>query len=110
MTPSDLAIAAGVRLDDYGADLFASVASLTGSRTMAVSALRDLAAACVGQRNLPEYPRWRDGGRFDFAQLAAILGAYGSREVFSGHVQWLADDCRRWAREKAALDAGGVAA
>lgn len=110
MTPtlSDLAIAAGVRLDEYTADLFASVASLTGSRAAAVSALRELAVACDGQRDLPEYPRWHGiYSAVDFAEHAARIE---SSDSYSMHVDWLADDCRRWAREKTALDAGGVAA
>lgn len=111
MTPSDLAIVAGKALDEYASELFASVAPLTGSRAMAVSALRDLAVACDGQPDgsLPDYPRWRGvGHRIDFAALAYVLVC--NREVFSSHVQWLADDVRRWGREWAALDDGGVAA
>lgn len=109
MIPSAIAIVAGEALDEYASDLFASVAPLTGSRAMAVSALRDLAVACDGQRDLPEYPRWRGiGQRLDFAALAYILVC--NREAFSSHVQWLADDVRRWGREWVALDDGGVAA
>lgn len=107
MTPSDLAIAAGKALDECASDLFASVAPLTGSRAMAVSALRDLAVACDGQRGLPEWPRWCAGPRTDFATLAYLLENGG---VFSGYVDWLADDMRRWGREWAMLGEGGVAA
>lgn len=106
-TPSDLAIVAAAALDEYASDLFASVAPLTGSRAATARALRDLAVACEGQRNLPEWPRWRNLYRADFGRLATILA---TETVYSTHIDWLADDVRRWGREWVALDDGGVAA
>lgn len=109
MTPSALAIVAGKALDEYASDLFASVAPMTGSRTMAVGALRDLAVACNGQRDLPEWPRWQERDPCDFATLAAYV-EQGESGLFACYVDWLADDVRRWGREWAALDEGVVAA